>query len=267
MPHGGHTPEVTMSRFFVVALLLLAGSASAWAADDVNKADVNTDDVNKAVADAVHALVPKAKVDTIVESSLPGFYAAVIEGHVLYVSADGKYLIQGQVFDVPAHREISDEPLAGLRKQGIAKIPQEKRLVFAPPHPKYKVTVFTDVDCPYCRQFHKQIAEYNKFGIEVDYVLFPLSIHPGSDKKAVSVWCSADRNGAYTEAMNGQPLPPKTCSNPVAELSAIATAMGVNGTPAIVAEDGSQLGGYVSPQDLVQRLDTLATARKAAATK
>jgi len=246
-----------MSRFFVVVLLLLAGSASAQVADDVNKA----------VADAVHALVPQAKLDTIVESSLPGFYAAVIEGHVLYVSADGKYVIQGQIYNVPAHREISDEPLAGMRKKGIAKIPQEKRLVFAPPHPKYKVTVFTDVDCPYCRQFHKQIAEYNKFGIEVDYVLFPLNIHPGSDKKAETVWCSANRNAAYTEAMNGQTLAPKTCSNPVAELSAIAMAMGVNGTPAIVAEDGSQLGGYVSPQDLVQRLDTLATARKAAAAK
>jgi thiol:disulfide interchange protein DsbC len=246
-----------MSRFFVVALLLLAASASVLAAEEPNKA----------VVEALHALAPKAKVDTIVESSLPGFYAAVIEGHVLYVSADGRYIIQGQIYDVPAHREISDEPLAGMRKQGIAKIAPEKRLVFAPPHPKYKVTVFTDVDCPYCRQFHKQIAEYNKFGIEVDYVLFPLSIHPGSDKKAETVWCSADRNGAYTAAMNGQTLPPKTCNNPVGELSAIAIAMGVNGTPAVVAEDGSQLGGYISPADLAQRLDALAAARKATVSK
>jgi thiol:disulfide interchange protein DsbC len=246
-----------MSKLFIVALLLLVGSASAQAADDASKV----------VADALHAVAPKAKVDSIVESSLPGFYAAVIEGHVLYVSADGKYLIQGAVYNVPEHRDISDEPLAGLRKQGIAKIPQEKRLVFAPPHPKYKVTVFTDVDCPYCRQFHKQIAEYNKFGIEVDYVLFPLSIHPGSDKKAETVWCSADRNGAYTAAMNGQTLPPKTCNNPVAELTGIAMAMGVNGTPAIVAEDGSQLGGYVTPQDLALRLDSIAAAQKATTTK
>ncbi len=256
-----------MFRFFVVALVLLAASASAQVAADVNTADVNKDDVNKVVLDALHTLAPNAKIDTIVESSLPGFYAAVIDGHVLYISADGKYLIQGQVFDIAAHREISDEPLAGVRKQGIAKIPHEKRLVFAPPHPKYKVTVFTDVDCPYCRQFHKQIAEYNKFGIEIDYVLFPLSIHPGSDKKAETVWCSADRNGAYTAAMNGQTLPPKTCKNPVAELSAIAIAMGVNGTPAIVADDGTQLGGYVSPQDLALRLDTLATAHKGGTSK
>jgi thiol:disulfide interchange protein DsbC len=246
-----------MSRLFIVAILLLVGSVSAQALNDANKI----------VADALHTLAPKAKVDTIIESSLPGFYAAVIEGHVLYVSADGKYLIQGQVFNVPEHRDIGDEPLAGLRKEGIAKIPQEKRLVFAPPHPKYKVTVFTDVDCPYCRQFHKQIAEYNKFGIEVDYVLFPLSIHPGADKKAEAVWCAADRNSAYTAAMNGQTLPPKTCNNPVAELSSIAVAMGVNGTPAVVAEDGSQLGGYVTPQDLALRLDSLAATHKPPATK
>ena len=246
-----------MPRFIVVAILLLSGSASAQAVDDASKI----------VTDALHAVAPKAKIDSIVESSLPGFYAAVIEGHVLYVSADGKYLIQGQVFNVPQRRDISDEPLAGLRKQGIAKIPQEKRLVFAPPHPKYKVTVFTDVDCPYCRQFHKQIAEYNKFGIEVDYVLFPLSIHPGADKKAETVWCSADRNGAYTAAMNGQTLAPKTCNNPVAELTSIAMAMGVNGTPAIVADDGSQLGGYVTPQDLALRLDSIAAAHNATTTK
>jgi len=98
-------------------------------------------------------------------------------------------------------------------------------------------------------------------------VLFPLSIHPGSDKKAETVWCSADRNGAYTAAMNGQTLPPKTCSNPVAELSALAIAMGVSGTPAVVAEDGTQLGGYVSPQDLATRLDSLATAHKGPASK
>lgn len=241
-----------------LAAAVLAGSAmSAQAADDANKI----------VADALHTVAPKARVDSIVASSLPGFYAAVIEGHVLYISADGKYLVEGKVFNVSERRDISEEPLAGLRKQGIARIPQEKRLVFAPPHPKYKVTVFTDVDCPYCRQFHKQIAAYNQFGIEVDYVLFPLNIHPGADKKAETVWCSADRNGAYTAAMNGQTLAPKTCDNPVAELTGIAMAMGMNGTPAIVADDGSQLGGYLAPADLAQRLEGLATARKAATVK
>jgi thiol:disulfide interchange protein DsbC len=246
-----------MFRFCILAILLLAGSVSAQADDDARKV----------VADALHTVAPKATIQSITESSLPGYYAAIVDGHVIYVSADGKYLIQGMVYDVQSHRDVSDEPLAGLRKQGIAKIPQSKRLVFAPPNPKYKVTVFTDVDCPYCRQFHKQIAEYNRLGIEVDYVLFPLSIHPGSDKKAQTVWCSADRNIAYTDAMNGQTLAPKTCDNPIGELTNLAISMGLNGTPAIVADDGSQLGGYVAPQELAQRLESLAVARKTALAK
>ncbi|HZP68042.1 MAG TPA: DsbC family protein [Rudaea sp.] len=236
-----------MSRLLFSALLML-GIVCAHADDAVPSA----------VTEALHSMVSKGKIDSITPAPLPGFYVVIIEGHVLYVSADGKFLIDGAVYDVPRHRELGDEQLVGVRKAGVARIPQDKRLVFAPPHPKYKVTVFTDVDCPYCRQFHKQIADYNRLGIEVDYVLFPLAIHPGADKKAETVWCSADRNTAYTEAMNGQNLPAKTCPNPIAELTTQALGMGLNGTPAIVAEDGSQLGGYLPPEQLAQRLDALA---------
>jgi thiol:disulfide interchange protein DsbC len=243
-----------MFRFFVLAMLL-AGATCARADDDPAKA----------ATDALHALAPKAKIDSVTESSLPGFYAALVEGHVIYVSADGKYLIDGKVYDVAKHRDLNDERMAGVRKDGVERIPQDKRIVFAPKDPKYRVTVFTDVDCPYCRQFHKEIAEYNRLGIEVDYVLFPLSIHPGADKKAQTVWCAKDRNAAYTEAMNGQNLATKTCDNPIAEVSSIAMSIGLNGTPAILADDGSQLGGYLAPKDLAERLDALGAPAHAGA--
>ena len=242
-----------MSKLLFSAALLL-GALGAHAAD-----------APKAVLDALHSLVPNAQPDSVEVSSLPGYYNVMVSGHVLYISADGKYLIEGQVFDVTRRVDLKEERLAVARRDAVAKIPKEQRLVFAPPHPKYKVTVFTDVDCPYCRQFHKQIADYNRLGIEVDYVLFPLSIHPGADKKAEAVWCAPDRNAAYTSAMNGENLPQKTCSNPIKELTASAMAMGLSGTPAILSDDGMQLGGYVSPADLVARLDSTAAARKPAA--
>jgi thiol:disulfide interchange protein DsbC len=235
-----------MSRFFLV-LALLFGVAPYCAAEEVPKA----------VADALHSVAPNAKINSYGPSSLPGFYSLIVDGHVLYVSTDGKFLIEGLVFDVARKVDLKSERLAQVRREGLGKIPANRRLVFAPPHPKYKVTVFTDVDCPYCKQFHKQIADYNRLGIEVDYVLFPLTIHPGADKKAEAVWCSADRNTAYTDAMNGKALEPKTCSNPIGELTSAAMAMGLSGTPAIIAEDGSELGGYVAPADLVQRLDSM----------
>ncbi len=240
---------------FLVSVALFAGAISASAADDTTKT----------ITDALHTIAPKAAIQSISESSLPGFFSVVVDGHVIFISGDGKYLIEGHVLDIATRHDLASEGMSVVRKQGLAKIPQDEKLIFAPPHPKYTVTVFTDVDCPYCRQFHKQIAEYNRLGIAVEYVLFPLSIHPGADKKAQTVWCEKDRNSAYTNAMNGQTLPQKTCSNPIAELNSIASAMGIDGTPAIFTQDGVQLGGYVPPDQLAQRLAEAANGKPATA--
>lgn len=241
-----------MKRFVLFALLAAAAS-TGFAADDATAIATK----------ALHKLAPNAKVDSVVPSPLAGFYAVVADGHPLFVSSDGKYLIDGHVIDVDSRRNVMDDAMAGLRKQALANIPQSKRIVFAPPHPKYHVTVFTDVDCPYCREFHKQIAEYNKLGIAVDYVLFPLSIHPGADKKAQTVWCSKDRQVAYNEAMEGKALSPLTCPNPIAEITNTANAIGINGTPGIFADDGTQLGGYVPPAQLAKQLQDLAQPKSA----
>src|SRR5579884_2868466 len=248
------TPGLPMPKKLLSVLALLAIAGAAHAADEGEKK----------ARDAIHSLLPLAVIDRVVRSDLPGFYEVIISGQIAYVSSDGKYLLQGNLYDVPEKKDLTAARLAQLRAEALAQLPAAKRIVFAPPHPKYSVTVFTDVDCPYCRQFHKQIAEYNQLGIAVEYVLFPLTIHPGADKKAVTVWCAKDRNEAYTEAMNGVNLPPKTCANPVAELTTIAMAMGVEGTPAIFTADGVQLGGYLPPQQLAQRLEELAAHKVAA---
>ena len=242
-----------MSRI-LVCILLAAGTLSAFAADDPTAVATT----------ALHKLAPAAKVQAVTPSTVPGFYAVVADGHSTLISTDGKYLIEGHVYDVNARRDVMDDGLTIVRKQALAGIPASKRLTFAPPNPKYHVTVFTDVDCPYCREFHKQIAEYNKLGIAVDYVLFPLSIHPGADKKAQTVWCSKDRHAAYNEAMEGKALSPLTCANPIAEISHIAQEVGVNGTPGIFADNGTELGGYLPPAQLAQRLQQLAQAKPAA---
>jgi len=241
--------------FRTLSLVMLAATTAAHADDNSRQT----------VTDAVHKVVPGAKIQSVAPAPMAGFSMVVADGHVVFISNDGKYLVEGHVIDVAAHRDITNDGLAVVRREGLAHIPAEKKLTFAPPNPKYRVTVFTDVDCPYCRQFHKQIAEYNRLGIAVDYVLFPLTIHPGADKKAVTVWCNQDRNTAYTSAMNGQTLAPKTCDNPVSELTGIALSMGVDGTPAIFAEDGTQLGGFVAPQELAQRLEQMAQGHHVAA--
>jgi thiol:disulfide interchange protein DsbC len=216
------------------------------------------DDPEKAARDALHTLAPSAKPDLIRKSELPGFYEILVNGEMLYVSADGKYLLRGEVYDVPGKTSLSGRSLAAWRYAGLKDLPVEKRIVFSPPNPKHTITVFTDVDCPYCRKFHQNIAAINQQGIAVQYVFFPLSIHPGADKKAQSVWCSQDRNAAYTAAMNGQDPGTKTCANPIAETLALALKIGINATPTILAADGTQIGNSANdPKSLRAELDRI----------
>ena len=242
-----------MLKKFLTAATLLAATFTASA-----------DDGEKTARDAIHSLLPLSIIDQVMKSDLPGFYEVIISGQIVYVTQDGKYLLQGNLYDVPRKKDLTAARIATLRAQALAKLPASKEMIFAPPSPKHTVTVFTDVDCPYCRQFHKQIDEYNRAGIAVHYVLYPLDIHPGADKKAAAVWCAEDRNAAYTAAMNGKdPGAKATCSNPVAETKALGVALGINATPTILAEDGSSIDSTtaMSPTLLAAALDKKAASK------
>lgn len=249
IPRRAEIPMYRFAPFVLLAMSALPASAA--------------DDSTAVVTQALHKIAPNTKVEAVAPSPLAGFYAVVADGHPIFVSTDGKYLIEGHVYDIDARRNVMDDVMAGVRKQALASIPQSKRIVFAPPHPKYRVTVFTDPDCPYCREFHKQIAEYNQLGIAVDYVLFPLSIHAGADKLSQTVWCSKNRNDAFNQALAGKALAPLTCPNPIAEITSMASAIGLNGTPGIFTDDGTQLGGYVPPAQLAKQLQDLAQPKSA----
>ena len=240
-----------MLKRILTGALLASAAAFAFAADSGEGA----------ARDAFHSLLPNAKIDRIVKSELPGFYEVVVSGQIVYVSADGKYLLQGNLYDVPAKKSLTVARLANIRADALRNLPPDKVMTFAPEHPKHTVTVFTDVDCPYCRQFHKQIAAYNAAGIGVNYVFFPLDIHPGADKKAEAVWCSSDRKASYTAAMSGQDPGKATCKNsPVAETKALAISIGIDSTPTVLAEDGTHVNGGVvmNPDQLSAELDRLA---------
>jgi thiol:disulfide interchange protein DsbC len=218
--------------------------------------------------DAILKVNPQVQIDQITPSALPGFQEAVIAGQVVYVSDDGRYLLQGAAYDIDHKRNLAEDTLAGLRHKLMASMPVAQRIVFAPSSPKYTVTVFTDVECGYCRKLHSQIADYNREGIAVEYVAFP-RMGLGSDdyRKMVSVWCAADPRRALTDAKNDRPVPYRNCKNPVAMQYAMGQRMGLTGTPMILAEDGTQLGGYLPPQELRQALDKLAAGAKPAVSK
>lgn len=213
----------------------------------------------RAVREALGQLVPDAQPDYIGAAPFAGFREVLLGGQVVYVSDDGRYLLQSQPFDLKARQPATSEGLNAFRRKALAEVPEQDRIVFSPPNPSYAVTVFTDAECGYCRRMHQQIAEYNRLGIAVEYLAFPRMGMASDDfREMVSVWCASDRRQALTQAKSGAGVSRRQCTSPVAMQYALGQRVGVNGTPAIFAPDGTQLGGYLPPQELRAALDRLA---------
>ncbi len=213
---------------------------------------------------AIKKLVPNAKVEKIEPSPITGYSQAIIGGQLVYVSNDGRYVLQGTLYDADAKIDLT---AARMSREHVARLdayPTDKRFVFKPKGAvKHRITVFTDIDCGYCRKMHQHIAEYNERGIQVDYLFFPRS-GPGtaSFDKAVSVWCAKDRNQAFTDAKAGQNPAPLKCDNPITEQYQLGLSVGVDGTPAVYAPDGSKIGGYLTPDQLQAQLERVAAMNK-----
>jgi thiol:disulfide interchange protein DsbC len=200
--------------------------------------------------------IPGVRAEDLRPSPIAGVYELSRGADIAYVSSDAKYAISGDLIDLAKNDNLTEARRRGARAKLIGAIPESEMVVFGPRDPKYTVTVFTDVDCAYCRQLHSQIADYNRLGIRVRYLFYPRT-GPNTESwtKAEEVWCSSNRNDALTLAKRGGALQAKACpNNPVARHYALGRDFGLQGTPAIVLADGELIGGYVPPLELAQHL-------------
>lgn len=239
-----------MRQLVPAALLLMVGSGFAHAAE------------NQAIVAALQRMAPTAKIDSIKPAAMPGLMEVVVAGEVLYFSADGRFLLQGRLLDTDMRSDLTAHTEKTLRAAELKQIGPEKRLTFAAENPKHHVTIFTDVDCGYCRKLHQEITAFNRAGISVDYLFFPRAgLNSASYDKAAFIWCSDDRQQTMNQSMSqaGLAHTPAQCDHPIRETLALAQRISKAGTPTILAEDGSFLGGYQSAAELTQRLAQLDT--------
>jgi thiol:disulfide interchange protein DsbC len=195
----------------------------------------------------------------ISDSPVAGIYQVAIGSTVAYVTKDGRYVFQGDITDVASGANITEETRARARVAMLAAVEPATMIVFSPKDGKVKhtVTIFTDVDCGYCRQFHRDIDKVTALGIEVHYLSFPRT-GPNTESwaKAEGVWCSKDRNTALTRAKLGGEVPQSKCGNtPVESHYSLGKRIGVRGTPAVFTETGDYIGGYLPPATLAKVLD------------
>ena len=208
------------------------------------------------IRQVVAKAVPGIPITHIRAAPMAGFREVALSGRVVYVSDDGKHLLQGTLIRLADRANLTESSEAVLRRDVLAAVGKERRIVFPAAVQKHKVTVFTDIDCGYCRKLHSEIALYNQKGITVEYLFFPRAgVNSESFDKAVAVWCAPDRNKALTDAKQDKPVAQRTCANPIAAEYELGQKIGVDGTPAVYLDDGTQIGGYTPPGEMLKRIE------------
>lgn len=230
---------------FLVALLLGSAFVSAYAADN---------EIEK--VREVLAKVVRGAPDSIEPAPMKGMYMAAYGTDLIYVTSDGRYLLSGEVLDLEKRVSLTEQHRNGVRKQMLDEIDESSLITYKPDGKvKHTVTIFTDIDCPYCRRLHQGMDEMNDLGIEVRYMAFPRAgVGSPSYQKTVNVWCAEDRAKAMTDAKNNKPVAEAECENPVADHYLMGQKMGVTGTPAILLSDGRLLPGYLPPKQLLKAI-------------
>jgi thiol:disulfide interchange protein DsbC len=206
---------------------------------------------------AIAAKMQGVKAEDLHATPIPGIYELMRGADAAYVSPDGKYAILGDLYETGTNNDLTENRRRDQRLKMLAGIPEAQMVVFGPDNAKHTITVFTDMDCAYCRKLHSQINDYNKLGIKVRYIAYPRSgPNTSSWSKAEQVWCSADRKTALTEAKLGKTLPGKVCAdNPVAKEYELGEKFNLQGTPTIILGNGELVGGYLPPADLAKELN------------
>lgn len=262
-------PRYRLKKYALLATVLLTMSlafAEAETATSTAPATtaVSADDQQR-IKNSLAVLLPTVVPDSIQATPMPGFFEVVFGPRLVYITSDGRYLFQGNLIDLETRENLTEPRLTVAKAKAVEAVGEKNMLIFEPEEVKHTITVFTDIDCGYCRKLHAQMDDYLANGIRIRYLFFPRA-GKGSESyvKAISVWCADDPKLAMTEAKKGKPVPVKSCDNPVQTHLSLGTQMGVQGTPALVLDDGEMIPGYMPPDRLKKVLDlrAVATAQK-----
>jgi len=222
----------------LISLLVASVTQSAYADDAAIKTALKSLGIDQAE-------IQPAPVD--------GLKTVITDSGVLYVSNDGKHILQGPLYDVSGSAPVNvTNQLLGKKLEQLS----DQMIVYKAAQEKHVITVFTDITCGYCHKLHEEMADYNKLGITVRYLAFPRQgINSQAEKDMQSIWCTADRNKAFDAAMRGDAVSPATCKVDISKHYALGVQFGIQGTPAIMLQNGTMIPGYQGPKELLAVLN------------
>lgn len=172
-----------------------------------------------------------------------------------FATADGNYLFAGTMLNVQSRQNITELKAQEYRAERIATLSSDMYLSYPANSEQHSVTLFTDIDCGYCRRFHRQLDEINARGITINYIMLPRGgLNSPTFDKTQSVLCSVNPRNNMTLAMRGEFNESHQCQHTLSEQMQLARELGINTTPSLILPDGKLKQGLISSQELARLL-------------
>lgn len=234
----------------LIVLILVVSSFTVFAQKEVTSTDNSLSAVTAAVKQTLGL-----RIDSVKVTPIAGLFEVMTERGIFYSTLDAKYIVRGSMFDTAnGFEDLTEVSMGGMRMAKMASY-EPSMIIYKAKNEQHRVTVFTDVDCGYCRKMHQDIAQYNALGITIRYMAFPRGGEGYPAWAAMqSLWCSNDKHKAMDNLKAGTSIPTSVCANRVPEHYQLGVEFGINATPSLVLDNGKLVVGYRKPQDLLALL-------------
>lgn len=199
-----------------------------------------------------------AKVDEVTKTPYAGLFEVRVGSDIFYTDAAAKYVFVGRIMDAQSSRDFTRERVDELNKVKFADLPLDLAMKKVKGNGKRVIAVFEDPNCGYCKRFHKTTLQ------EVDnvtvYTFLYNILAEDSSVKARNVWCSTDRNKAWSDLMvdgKAAAAAPASCQAPNDKVLALGQKLNVTGTPTIIFADGSRSPGWIDAKTMEAKFSSL----------
>lgn len=235
-----------ISSLLAAAALGLALSASAQESA-----------IRKTLAERIPQL---EKIDEVSTTPMSGLYEVRTGTDVFYTDAKGNFLIQGELIDTKARRNLTEDRIAKLSAVDFSALPLKDAFVTVHGDGKRQLVVFADPNCGYCKRFERDLQKIDN--VTVHTFLYPI-LSPDSAEKSRNIWCAKDRTAIWDDWM----LRDKTPASASCDTAALQRNLAfgkkhkITGTPTLILSDGSRIPGAIAAADLEKRLTDTTSAR------
>ncbi|MBF0537561.1 MAG: DsbC family protein [Nitrospirae bacterium] len=205
---------------------------------------------------------PTAKVEAVQQAPSKGLWEITINtgknNVIAYLDYSKENLIIGSIVKIKTKKNLTEDRLTEVNKVNVSTIPLKNSILMGPKNAKIQLIVFTDPDCPFCKQLHgelKALLEKLK-DVSIHIILFPLTkLHPMSYKHSKAIACEKSLK-LLDDVFAGKEIPEPKCETSVIDDNIkLAEGIGLTGTPAVVMPDGRVLRGTFKADDLVKEIE------------